>query len=77
MGKRIILFLGIVLILVGGGLLGWKFFTDWQGQQKMETLTNEFDAELAQGMVDEGPVLGGATIAILEFPRFNERIAVT
>ena len=77
MRKRIILIIGIVLILVGAGLLGWKLYTDWQGQQQMESLTDQFDTELASGAIDDGPVLEGSTIAILEFPKFNERIAVT
>lgn len=79
MTRKIILGLGILLILIGMGVLGYKFYTDFTGRQQMEDLTRDFEEEIkvVEEAPPQGPVLGGSTIAILYFPKFEEKIAVT
>lgn len=81
--KNFLFGLGIVLILAGTAVIAWFFFQNWNSEKKMDQVTDEFVAELQQA--DPIPVeaaasqtiLEGSTIAVLEFPAFdNERIAV-
>ena len=79
--RKLLLFLGILLIVGGIGVIVWFFAQNKVSEDKMKVYTNEFLESLEkEPVIEEKPqvkVLVGDTIGVLEFPAFNnERIAV-
>lgn len=83
--RKILFIIGILLIIVGLGVIGWFFARNQISQQKMEGITLEFMEELADTPEDEllpeevkaEDILEGNTTGVLEFPRFNnQRVAI-
>lgn len=68
--------LGVLLIIVGGGILIGKFVMDQMNTDKMNGLTESFMANI-NGEQEEIVVNSGNPIAVLEFPRFGDQVAVT
>lgn len=83
--RKILFVIGIVLIIVGLGVIGWFFARNQISQQKMEGITQEFmeelaawpEGELVSEEVKAEDILTGNTTGVLEFPSFNnQRVAI-
>lgn len=66
----ILLIISLLMIIAGLSIIGYKLYTNYTSQSEMVTLKKEFfDRKLSEKADTEA-------IAVLEFPRFEEQIAV-
>ena len=83
--SKIVYIGGIILVIGGIAAIAWFFFGNFRSELTMKSETNEFMEELEdldplpiQEAVEEASknILEGNTIAVLEFPAFDQKIAV-
>ena len=74
--KKFMIVLGVLLIIIGGGILIGKFVMDQMNTDKMNGLTETFMANIDG---EQEPIVenSGNPIAVIEIPRFGDKVAVT